>query len=316
MTTKSFRRPSAVLAAALLAALLVPVLTATRAEAAVMATVSGTVLTVSITGDHSLTVSCDGNSHVTVDGSVTSPLLACSAMTSVHLTGDDGAQTFYANYLNSPQFSAHPYLTASMGGGADTLSETNQTDTIDMGAGVDRLSLYSGGDVNLVQMGADYDTVWVFGTDLPDTMTMTSTNANAKVVVTNSGGTTTSAALAVEVFDAYGNGGDDTMDASGVTAASSVYPTLSGGAGNDTLTGSAHDDDLSGSEGTNVYHGGTGQDQVHTESQTDVIHLAGGGKDEVFDEHNGRSGGRTIDGELSSQYADFLQGCDDQTRIR
>ncbi|WP_081685773.1 Ig-like domain-containing protein [Candidatus Solirubrobacter pratensis] len=59
---------------------------------------------------------------------------------------------------------------------------------------------------------------------------------------------------------ADGGDGDDTLDASGLTAARA---TLSGGAGNDTLTGGAAADTLSGGDGDDRLTGNAGADSIN-----------------------------------------------------
>lgn len=293
-------------------------ITAAPAGATVAATAAGTVVTVTLTGTENIGFGCNSAGKFVVSGTVTTPVITCGAVTSVHVNGDAGNQYIFGSSLDAPDFSAHPNLVAVLGGGADTTSETDRADSIDVGPGNDVVNLHAGGVTNTsVALGTGTDTMAVVGTEEANAMVATSTNASAKVVTTTTSGSSTSTATSVEGLQMIGRTRADTFASTAVTASSTVVTVLASGAdGNDTFTAGATGMVMLGGDGTNVFYGGVGQDQFHTSSETDVIHKAGGGGDEVFDQYNGRSGGRTIDGNGLASYYDYLSNCDAQTRVR
>lgn len=269
------------------------------AGAATVATASGTVLTLTMTGNVFPSIACIAG-VTTVDGSPTSPTIACSALTKVIATGDSGSQTLSGLQLNDASFSSHPFWDVALGDGADQLWETNANDGVDMGAGDDLVFLYVNGAANtFMSLGAGTaDRIVVNGSNGADTLTATSTNATMTVTNTNATGPSTSFGTGVERLDVYGYGGNDTINAAGVTVASTTsYLLLDGGDGNDTITGSAKTDAIYGGAGTNHLNGGPANDQLWSQSDTDQLD---GGSDAVtdgfYDIDSLHSGGRTLVG--------------------
>ncbi|MGN6693122.1 MAG: hypothetical protein ACTHN0_03015, partial [Aquihabitans sp.] len=161
-----------------------------QAGAAVWVSSSGTTVTVAAAGDGSVEFSCIGGSFAA--GNVkASPLIACGAVKKVVVTGDGSAQTVHGDQLGNAVFSGDPNLEASLGDGNDWMTESPGADVIDMGPGNDTLFIATGGSTNgVITMGTGVsDTAYFDGTDGPDFITATSTNADVTgSVVTNDGG--------------------------------------------------------------------------------------------------------------------------------
>jgi hypothetical protein len=289
----------ALVAVAIAASVVVLTVGAEPAGASTVATASGTVLTLVMTGDVYPSITCVGG-NTAVDGTVTSPAIACSALTKVSATGDSGNQTLSGLQLNNPNFSSHPFWDVALGDGADQLWETNYNDGVDMGAGDDLVFLNVNGSPNTFMNlgGGTSDRMVVSGADGNDTMTLTSTGSTTTLVNTNPTGPSTSFGSGVEQVDVYTYGGNDTIDASGVTAASTLtYLYLNGGDGNDTITGSAKSDALHGGAGTNHLNGGPGNDSLWSESESDQLDGGSGGEaDAFYDVDSLHSGSRTLTG--------------------
>ncbi|MGN6696431.1 MAG: DUF4214 domain-containing protein, partial [Aquihabitans sp.] len=155
------------------------------------------------------------------------------------------------------------------------------------------------------------------GTDGPDFITATSTNADVTgSVVTNDGGSNKTVKN-VDFVNLRGLDGNDTIDAGGITVASGVGNVgMLGGEGDDHLTAGIKPGSLFGNEGTNTLTGGLAVDTFISYSETDTIEANGAGADVLYDGQSGRSGGRTITGSTLYAYEQDQDGCDAQSRVR
>ena len=257
--------------------------------------VSGTQITVTSTADEQIAFSCQGG-NVRVNSTLTSPTLACSALTKVTVTSINSTdQSVQGLGLNGSAFTAGPALTANLGGGDDVVTETDRADTINLGSGKDLLVLRMPTTPNTtLDVGADDDSVRLTTISGDDTASATSSNASLFLGIASTGGATSFTVLNAEGLRLDTLGGDDTLSSVGITAASTVDDVvLVGGDGDDTLTTGVGSVQLQGGAGTNEFNGGAADDVVITASETDDISL-GSGNNRVLDTSSLRSGGRTV----------------------
>lgn len=303
--------------AALLSGALVSVGAPPASADSLVATTSGTVVTVTIVGNLDAYFSCNASGKVMVGAVTAAPALACSALTSVHVNGDSGDQRVVGSGLDVAAFSTHPNLVVSLGDGNDTFYETERADTADLGPGIDTAYLHAGGVANgTIALGGGTNALTVYGTAANDTMTASSTNGNVSVSSNNGAVASVSAATSVTNLDVEGYAGNDTISAVGITGASSVASIyLGGGLGDDTLSASPKGSSLDGGAGTNVLNGSATVDRIYSASVTDSIY-AGSGADQVFDVTPGRSGGQSLSGTGSKDYNETFASCDTVQRVR
>jgi hypothetical protein len=301
---------------ACLAGGLVVVPGASPAGAAVVATSAGSAVTVTVTGEETIRMGCDGTIFKVNFAAVT-PSVSCAAVSHVTVNGDAANQRVYGNDLNDPNLTANPYLTATLNDGHDFVYETDRADSIVLGNGNDGVALVAGGianpSVNLGSEAADNDQMYAYGTSGNDTMTVTSGSPNVTVTATGAPMT----ALDVETLTVDGFAGNDTIDATGVNGASALaYQSLQGNLGNDTITGGVKAVNFFGGDGTNAMTGGAAADTFWTTSDTDTI-ATGGGNDMVYDTDSLRFGGRTYSStNVGDRYSAEQRGNDTVVRVR
>lgn len=264
----------------------------------------GNTVLVNATGDQTLIPGCNGAGNVTVANVVASPAVACSALTQLTVAGDAGAQFLYGQYLDAAAFSSSPKIVASLGDGGDLFFESHNVDNVDLGPGSDQVQLFYGGAANVgIDLGAGTgDRVVYNGSDLADTIAVTSSGAGASISQSNpdGGGTTTFANA--EFLQVIGRSGDDTITTAGVALASTIdYVGLYGDGDDDTINTGPAGGDLHSGAGTNTLTGGAGQDSFWSEGQDDTLNGASDGNAEfIYDTDSLRSGGRTLNGFTSS----------------
>ena len=109
----------------------------------------------------------------------------------------------------------------------DTVTETAQADSIDLGAGNDRLYVAFGAANVKLDLGADTDWVRYGGDDKAEEVDASSTTTNLSLARSVAGGPVQTELVGnVESFEMSMYGGNDTADASGITAASTVDKSL------------------------------------------------------------------------------------------
>ena len=123
-----------------------------------------------------------------------------------------------------------------------------------------------------------FDTVTVDGTVGNDHVTIASTNGAVTVTGLPAQVTITHGELDDEIV-VNGNGGNDTIDASGLQSGNS-HLTVDGGAGNDTITGGQDGDLIFGGDGHDVLKGGGGVDSIDAGNDDDDI--TGGLGDDIL----------------------------------
>jgi hypothetical protein len=287
------------------------------ASAAVVTSVSGTTITVTMTGDGSAVFDCGGG-HVLVNTVATSPTLACSALTKVTVTGDSGNQTVYGASLAWTKFTAHPTIDANTGDGADTISDTLGADSIAAGPGSDYVIVSAPSVANtLTDLNAGTDRLIVYGTSGNDTITANSGSSNLLVNWSDGSHNATYQATGADVIEVEGDAGNDTIDTTGIVPASTIdYVINSGGDGNDTLTNGAVNGAIEGGRGTNVMSGGTGNENIDAWGDGDTV-SPGLGTNYITDANSLRSGGRILHlTSTNDTYSTDLQRNDATYRLR
>jgi hypothetical protein len=148
-------------------------------------------------------------------------------------------------------------LAAPASAHAATLTKSGSTLTYVGGAGVNEVTFTESppGTVVVQRTGADNDAIAATGCTTPEIVP---------------GRTIQCAGITTVVAD--GGAGDDTLDASGLTAARAA---LGGGAGSDVLSGGAAADTLAGGDGDDSLAGGAGADAIAGGSGIDSVAYAG-----------------------------------------
>jgi Ca2+-binding RTX toxin-like protein len=172
-------------------------------------------------------------------------------------------------------------------GGNDTVTVNDLT-----GTGVTQVNLDLAATVGGNTGDGGQDSVIVSGTANADNVQVSGSSGNvhinglaAQVNIVQ--------AEATDQLQVNSQGGNDTVDASGL-AAGVMGLTLNGGDGNDTLIGSAGDDLIIGGRGNDVAHMGAGDDTfvwnpgdgsdvVEGQDGTDTLQFNGSNQDEVMD---------------------------------
>jgi Ca2+-binding RTX toxin-like protein len=189
------------------------------------------------------------------------------------LEGQAGTDTMLfngANIAESIDISANGGRATFFRNVASVTMDLNDVEHIDFNAlgGADNVVIndMSGTDVSVVNL--NLGAAGGGGDGQVDTITINATNGDDVIQITNNNGVVTISGLAAEVnisnFDAddriviNGLGGDDVIEASGLTAG--ILLTADGGNDDDVLVGGAGDDTLLGGAGDDVLVGGGGLD--------------------------------------------------------
>ena len=296
---------------------------AAPAGAAVTATASGTTITVTVTGTFAVSITCNGGT-TRVNGAVTSPAVACGALTKVTVNGDSAQQIVNGDTLDAPAFAARPYLQAALGAGNDSVWDSLQPDIIVTGADLDTVTVSAKGAANtLVDLGndagpVDFDRFTIIGLPSNDTITTATSGATTTFTAATTTGTRSYSATSAEVAVINGNGGNDSLSTLGVTGASAVdFADITGGDGNDSLSLGSTRGQLFGGGGQNVLNGSPQDDNFYTRSSKDTINTGGGAGDDIYDQSSPQSGGRSIPSAGgTARHLTYLNSGDAVTRVR
>jgi hypothetical protein len=293
------------------------VVASSPASALVTVTTSGTTMTVTLSGSEELDVKCV-NGVVTANTKTGSPTVACGTFSKLTVNGDSGPQIIDGHDLEVPAFTAKPYLVADLGDGADWVDPTSRADDIDMGPGADRVYFERSVTDTLLDGGAGTDWIGLYGTDGVDDEIVAASNSSTLTITHEVAGVVrTGTAKNFEEAGAAGRSGDDTLDFSGITTASSIDDAnIYGEGGDDIVRGPQFAGDLFAGPGSNQVFGGPATDNIGSEGNGDVIKLGGGTGDRVYDRNSGRSG-RTVDNLGQSNWYFFEPNLGDTvSRIR
>ena len=228
------------------------------------------------------------------DGHQTSNLLQTYDITDPTLLGG-GGQTYTVSFAADLSGDSSLYLIAMLDC-YDQVTETTKADNVS--------APLSGAFQN--SDGA----IYVLGSDsVNEAVTFSQDPSSGTTTVTTNGVSqqfTGASALYVST-----GGGNDTIDASGVTLPMTAYA----GSGNDSITGSAGNDEIYGGSGTDTLFGGTGNNWIQAGSGNATIHggpeddwlFAGSGNDTI----TGGSGTEVIHGGTGTDTLIGGSGLDD-----
>ena len=189
---------------------------------------------------------------------------------------DIGNVTMDLNSVERIQFEA--------AGGSDNIVVNDLT-----GTGVKQVAIDLSGDAGGLHPA---DTVTVNATDGKDRISVASSGASVAVTGLSEQVTIDNATAADDSLVIEGRGGNDTIDASGLSAGQ-IKLTIDGGEGNDTIIGSAGADMLIGGAGNDTITGGRGND----------VALLGDGNDRFI--WNPGDGSDTVEGGTGFDTLDF-----------
>jgi Ca2+-binding RTX toxin-like protein len=203
------------------------------------------------------------------------------------LFGQTGNDTLNGNGGNDTLVGQDGTDTLNGGIGNDILVGGDGNDTINGDAGNDTIRYGFGDDADIVNGGADVDTLEIAGTGGGDTLDVTLAGAALTVF---EGSTLT----AVEAVTADLAGGTDTLiytatgavsvDLNNGTASGFSFITgienVTGGAGNDTIIGDGNANAMQGLGGTDTIDGGGGADAINGGAANDTIR-GGAGADTI-----------------------------------
>jgi Ca2+-binding RTX toxin-like protein len=275
-------RPGMLAGAAAAAVLAFPAV----ASANVTATVAGGALTVTGQDSDGIAITCLAN-QVKVNGQdPNSGAAACDAITSIAVTGGDGANVIDLSGVAdkddavNTDYPAITSVTIDGGAGDDTITGTEHTDTLRGGDGKDRIigdenkapgsfDVFEGqaGDDTLVwnpgqdndkmDGGDGADTIEVNGGGGGEQFTVKPSATAGRVQFDRTGptppGPFTLDIGTAERLDLNANGGDDSLISDPGLDALGFKLDIDGGAGNDTLDGG---------DGADLIHGADGNDRI------------------------------------------------------
>jgi Ca2+-binding RTX toxin-like protein len=275
-------RPGMLAGAAAVATLAFPAV----ASANVMSTVAAGALTVTGEGNDGVAITCLTN-QVKVNGQdPNSGAAACDAITSIAVTGGDGANVIDLSGVQdrddavNTDYPAITSVTIDGAGGNDTITGTEHADTMRGGDGDDRIigdENKAAGSVDVFEGQAGDDTlVWnpghdsdkMDGGDGADTIEMNGGGGGEQFTVKPSAtagrvqfdrtGPTPPGPFSLDIgtaekLDFNANGGDDTLTSDAGLDALGFKLDIDGGAGNDTLDGG---------DGADLMNGGDGDDRI------------------------------------------------------
>src|SRR5882672_5367281 len=245
----------------------------TRGGDHINVTASGTVVTVSglseqVTIDHAEVG--DVLSIVSGAGSQTIDASALPAAT-MALTIDGGAG-------NDVIIGSRGADTLIGGDGNDTITGGLGKDTAFLGNGDDRFVWSPGDGSDVVDGQAGFAQLVFVGSDGNEVMNIADNGTH--VLLTRDLGNVTMDLNSIESVVINANGGNDSINGSGLSALTSL--TIDGGTGNDTIIGGAGNDQLIGGDGDDIITGGRGSDVARLGNGNDrFIWNQGDGSDSV-----------------------------------
>jgi len=186
------------------------------------------------------------------------------------LDGKGGADSLLGGSANDRLYGRDGDDSLTGGDGADQLYGDVGADVLRGGAGSDRL--YGDGGADSLLGGEGNDRLYVDADDL-----VIDGGLGTDTIYVQTAAAVTLDLAASEVENAYGNDGDDTFDASGLTAAA----RLDGKGGDDSLLGGSANDRLYGDGGADSLLGGEGNDRLYVDAD-DILIDGGLGTDTVY----------------------------------
>ena len=259
MSARASKR-SGVVVAATLATMTAGVALASSASAATNANWSKGILTIS--GDNaanSIVVSRDAGGHIKVNGGavkIRGGQATTSNTTRIQVFGSGGSDTVSFDEGNG----SLPAADVFGGADGDTIAGGSKADTLWGQAGDDRIVWSAAGGNDLVEGGADSDTIEARGDNTAETFALTANGTRVRLDRTAAAASFLDIG-ATERFLLRAGGGDDTFSAVGNLAAL-IATTAYGEVGKDTLLGSNGADVLDGGDDADFADGQQGNDSV------------------------------------------------------
>ena len=274
-------RPGMLAGAAAAAVLAFPAV----ASANVTATVTAGALTVTGQAGDGIAITCVAN-QVKVNGQDPAPATACDAITSIAVTGGDGANVIDLSGVTdrddavNTDYPAITSVTVDGGAGNDTITGSEHADTLRGGEGNDRIvgdENKAAGSLDVFEgQGGDDTLVWnpghdsdkMDGGDGADTIEVNGGGGGEQFTVKPSAtagrvqfdrtGPTPPGPFSLDIgtserLDLNANGGDDSLTSDAGLDALGIKLDVDGGAGNDTLDGG---------DGADLIDGGDGDDRI------------------------------------------------------
>ena len=234
------------------------------AHAAVSATVSGGVLTITGDGaDDTILVTCAGG-QAKVNGNDPSPAAACATITTISINSGAGDDTVSLATVTLANFTLLSSTTINGGPGRDQITGGTEADMMIGGPDDDTFRPGFGNDA--IQGGGSLEGDFVEET-IQTTATLTDTSLTSSLAGTDT-------LNDVETARLTGGGLADTIDASGFSG----QTDLLGLGGTDTITGGSGPDEILGGTQVDALDGGPGSDRFSFEPGNDTI-VGGTGDD-------------------------------------
>ncbi|MCU1354579.1 MAG: hypothetical protein JWM05_3788 [Acidimicrobiales bacterium] len=272
-------------------------------------------LTVTVTGNDSVGLSCVSGLVRVAANPPPADGPDCSEVHHIVVTGDGGAQFVILVLVSSATFPNLVDTHVNLGGGADVLYTSGVTDVVDMGVGSDLVHAGVASSSDAIALGGNAgDVLAVDGTGAVEAMTA-SASGTSGTVSTNSSMSATGSGLAELVLN--GGGANDVLDASSMPTDSPIHVTLQGGAGDDQLAGGPNGDTLSGGAGDDALQGGGGSDLLDGGPGQDDM-LGGAGSDTFQTDFDQRTfGGDFIhDDDAQNTFDAYMTPGDAAVRVR
>jgi Ca2+-binding RTX toxin-like protein len=291
------------------------------ANAAVQASVTDGVLTVTGDGADAITISCDGGNVLVADAVVPLPPTACDTITAIDVTGGEGANVITLTGVTNAAFTELDLATIDAGAGNDQIFGSERVDEMHGGAGNDQiigddnpastrdvfegeagddLLIWRGGEDDDTMNGGDgADVIQVQGAGAPEAFTVKPSATPGRVsfdrLPTPGPGPFNLDIGTAETLDLNAGGGDDALVADAGLLALGFTLDVSGGDGNDTLDGGDAADLILGDAGNDaitpddnppgtrdVAQGGDGDDRmIWNGGDDDDVNDGGAGNDTV-----------------------------------
>jgi Ca2+-binding RTX toxin-like protein len=180
-------------------------------------------------------------------GSDTLRFIGSAAADKIDLSANGGRLRFTSDVDNA-DVNGVERVNVAANGGTDTVivNDLSGTDVTEV-------------DINLGGVDGQADSVIVNGTKRNETISVAGDTSSTTVLGLAAQVNITGAEAANDRLTVNALGGDDTVDASGLSAGA-ILLTEDGGAGEDVLIGGAGDDTLLGGAGDDLLIGGPGQD--------------------------------------------------------
>jgi len=207
------------------------------------------------------------------------------------ITGGSGNDLLFGQAGNDRLFGKGGADLLFGGDGNDILTGGDGNDSMFGEAGNDRFIWNPGDDTDLVEGGAGIDTAEINGGNGAEQFSVISNGTRVRIDRVTPAPFSVDAGT-TENIEINANGGDDTIDASGLLA-SSAQLKIDGGGGNDTIVGGQGNDLLIGGDGNDFVKGGRGDDTA----------LLGAGDDRFL--WNPGEGSDVVEGQAGFDTMDF-----------